>query len=687
MSRQRKHLFAFADFRLDPLAGMLFRKDAHIPLAPKVVRTLVVLVEHRGEVLSKDQLMKAVWPDTFVEEGNLTVNIHSLRKALGDGWIETVPRRGYRFTGEVQVIEEAVDERRETAGAPAETVASSASGASGAVLAPRTPLRAGAILAAVCLFAAIGLWMTRASSSAAEAVLVRLTDNVADDSQPDISPDGRHIVFVSNRDGGKGEIYLMDADGRNLRNLTHNPAHDDSPAWSPDGRQIVFQSNRRGSTEIFVINADGGDPRPLGPGGRPAWSPDGRQIAFSRVLDHYQELFVMSAAGGEARRLTFDQEFCADPSWSPDGKRIVFTSGRHHTLQVEVMNLDGTGRATLTSLGHNRLPAWSPDGQRIVFNSNRAGKDSLYVMEADGSQQRRISPGDFDDQEAAWTHDGRSLVFQRELDSNTEIYRMRLTNEPDGAIRITRNVAVDDNPSWSPDGKAIAFWSNREGQAQIFLMDPEGGEVRNLTRDASSNLDPEWSHDGSRITFTSDRGGGRAVYEMNADGSSPRKITEGPKDDSPHRSPDGRQICFSRDKAIWIVPAAGGAARKLVEGETCSWSSDGTHVFFDRDQETVREIFSIPAAGGQALCLTNNGGSNGGPAAGAGGSWIVFNSNRAGAGFGLFLMKPDGSAQTRITGRHTFDEHPAWSPDGRWIAFVSDRDGNREIYKIAVPRF
>src|SRR2546422_785111 len=104
MLQETKRIFRFAQFALDPEDG-LKSNGTNVPLTPKILKTLTVLVENHGRLVTKEQLMQAVWPDTFVEEGNLTFNIHSLRKALGHGtYIETVPRRGYRFIAEVQVV-------------------------------------------------------------------------------------------------------------------------------------------------------------------------------------------------------------------------------------------------------------------------------------------------------------------------------------------------------------------------------------------------------------------------------------------------------------------------------------------------------------------------------------------------------------------------------------------------------
>ena len=679
MSKDQKRLIVFGPFEIDREDGLLFCDGGHVPLPPKVFQTLLVLVESRGRLMPKDELMKAIWPDTFVEEHNLTLNIHALRKVLNRGsaperYIETVPRRGYRFIAPVQDVVRAPVPETPVA-APAQPTRPLVAAAAWIVI--LLVLGAGAIAAA-------RLHRGRPADADAGPALVRLTNNIADDRQPDVSPDGRTIVFVTNRDGEKDEIYAMDADGGDLRNLTQNPANDRSPAWSPDGKRIAFESDRRGTQEIFVMNADGSLPIPLAPGGRAAWSPDGKRLAFQRSVDHHSEIFAIDAAGGEAKRLTFDQGFDGDPSWSPDGRHLAFSGSDHGQLQVEVMLLDGTERTTLTHHGQNRLPAWSRDG-RILFNSDRDGVDALFVMNADGSVQHRLDAPLNQGVEGAWWPGGRAVVFESDRDGNTEIYRMRLTREPDGAVRLTQHVADDDYPTWSPDGKWIAFQSNRDGKANIFAMDAGGGQVHNVSRGAARDIQPAWSPDGSRIAFASDRGGAWAIYAMRGDGGDVRKLTDGRGEAAPQWSPDSGWICFSRDSGIWVAPVAGGAPQRVATGETCSWSADQSRIIFDRDTGNVREVYSVPAHGGGEVSVTRNGRGNGGPAWSRDGSRIALNSNSDGLPFGIFVMNPDGSGLQRITGPITFDEHPAWSPDGRSIAFSSSRDGNQEIYRISVP--
>ncbi|SRR5579871_1108117 len=684
MPKQAKRLLQFAEFHLDCGPGLLYRGCELVPLAPKVVQTLLAFVERPGELITKEELMQAVWPDTFVDESNLASNIHILRRTLnsdgGEHFIETLPKRGYRFIAAVeQVSIQPPVEKIETPAPPA-------SAAAEPPIAGHRSRLGWLLLIAIAAAAAVGMQLVRRTTTP-EPVLARLTAHAGSNTQPDVSPDGRHVVFVSNRDGGKGQIYVMDADGSHPRNLTGDPKiHDDSPAWSPDGRKIAFQSDRRSVSDIFTMDADGGHPTPIAPGARAAWSPDGKMLACARSIDGHSEIFVVAADGSSPpRQVTFDHHFCADPTWSPDGTRLAFTSAGAQGLEIQSMRLDGTDRVVLAAgRGANRLPVWFRDG-RIAFNSARDGHDALFVMESDGTLPHRVTDASVDEDESAWWPDGRSLVFESERSGNSDIYRMRLPDAPDGAIALTSGLANNVHPSWSPDGKWIAFESNRDGTPNIFVMDADGRQVRNLTRGPASHH-PAWSWDGTKIAFTSDRDGKSAIYVMNADGSDPHPVSEGPDDNSPAWSPDGRQICFDRADRIRVVASVGGASRQLSDGVECSWDAGSSgRILFAWPLGNVREIYSVNPHGGGVANVTNNARGNGTPMITRDGSRIAFNSNRDRFGFGIFVMNADGSAQTRVTARRVFDMQPSWSPDGRWVAFARDRNRSWGIYKIAIP--
>ena len=283
------------------------------------------------------------------------------------------------------------------------------------------------------------------------------------------------IAFSSKRDGNF-EIYVMGVHGGNPRRLTNNPARDYAPSWSPDGKRIVFCSDRDGhplripgwfTSDIYVMDADGGNQRRLTnhpeDDKSPSWSPDGTRIAFQSYRDndrnHNIEIYVINVDGSNLQRLTNNLAADEAPAWSPDGEQIVFESAREGhfidldeniTDEIYVMDADGGNQRRLTENRNNDWdPVWSPDGTRIAFAADRKGdgaKFDIYVMDADGGNQRKL----------------------------------------------TNNRIIDWSPSWSPDGERIAFVSTRDENSEIYVMDTDGGNLENLTNNPHSDFGPAW---------------------------------------------------------------------------------------------------------------------------------------------------------------------------------------------------
>ncbi len=207
------------------------------------------------------------------------------------------------------------------------------------------------------------------------------------------APTGQ-IAFTNDR-FGDSNVYVMDADGGNVRRLTDYPGANASPTWSPDGTRIAFTSDRDGNYDIYVMDADGGNVRRLtdDPGGdyEATWSPDGTRIAFAsnRDVGVNYDIYVMDADGGNVRRLTNDPGRDMDPAWSPDGTRIAFASNRDGDRDIYVMDADGGNVRRLTDEGGGS-PTWSPDGTWIAFESYRDDTFDIYVMDADGGDIRQL---------------------------------------------------------------------------------------------------------------------------------------------------------------------------------------------------------------------------------------------------------------------------------------------------------
>ncbi len=285
------------------------------------------------------------------------------------------------------------------------------------------------------------------------------------------------IAFSSTLDGRNLDIYVMDSDGRNQRRLTVNPSVDRYPAWSPDGKKIVFVSNRnnvnKDHKQIWVIDADGKNPIRLTDGlvdANPDWSPDGKKIVYDTFdvpKDHNLApggITVMDADGNNKRLVKNARG--VHPTWSPDGKRIAFSSGKNpgDDAQIYVMDVDGRNRKRLTrDFTHKRLPSWSHDGKRIAY----AGDNVIWVVDSDGKNPRRLTEEHVMEEHPTWSPDSESIAFisYGRDPGIVGIYTVDVTN---GAVdALPRDpYATTYDPDWlypgglsvSPEGSQITIW-------------------------------------------------------------------------------------------------------------------------------------------------------------------------------------------------------------------------------------
>ncbi|HKA18466.1 MAG TPA: winged helix-turn-helix domain-containing protein [Blastocatellia bacterium] len=674
MNRQTKPIYEFGPFRLDGARHLLLRDGQPVPLTTKALDTLLALVEHDGHLVEKDKLMRQVWPDTVVEEGNLAVTISMLRKALGESpnehrYIETVPRRGYRFVASMRAVGgEGVEFTEQEQGASGTPLWEDEMG---------EPARKRVIIArglmwptAIVVALAVGgvLWFsffrTNPRFSLPPIKSIPLTSFLGREEWPAFSPDGKQLAFSWNGEKEDNfDIYVKLVDAGTPLRLTNHPGIDSSPTWSPDGRYIAFSRFDKGEEGIFMVPALGGPERKL---------------------------------------LSFDTEwFVRDPAivvWSPDGKYLAFTDrpfiqGGNNILLLSLENLE-TRRlmAPPAQSQGDWHPAFSPDGETLAFTRwTRYGVCDIYVVPIRGGEPKRLT---FDDQPVgglAWTADGQSIVFLSSRgDASSRLWKISAaggTPEP---------LALGSNPTWIGMQFSISRQGNRLAYSIAFSdkniwrmkVPSSKGHSASPVKLISSSLDDwdaQFSPDGKRIAFESVRSGTLQVWVCEADGSNPIQLTyigesfsgHAYGSGSPSWSPDGRQVAFDAAvevnnddiRHIHVVNAEGGPPRCITTGSSYdgmpSWSRDGRWIYFASNRSGAWQVWKVPVEGGEAVQLTKNGGFRAFDS--PDGKFVYYSKQDSS---GLWRIAAEGGEESLILDQLQKGYFHAWAVADRGIYFI-----------------
>jgi eukaryotic-like serine/threonine-protein kinase len=482
-----------------------------------------------------------------------------------------------------------------------------------------------AVGAVLVLLIAGALWWRStktAPESESEVNVVPLTADLGDQRDPTFSPDGSQVAFSWGPEGGTPGIYVkLIGPGEPIR-LTNTPDDERMPQWSPDGRWIAF-SRVGNAGGIYAVPALGGPERTIArdqDSPYKSWTSDGQWITYGS--GNPSSLYLAPINGGERKLVIgpLQGRFGVGAGiLSPDSRKLALVYSRPGLFVVDLsadFKPEGEPKQ-ITPDWSIVSPAWTADGKDIIFiraagDANAGSDTSMYRVSADGGSPRRMTFAGDNPWFLGIARRGNRMAFTR-LRRDTNIYRIALG--PDGtahdpAQAIISSSRRDDTAFYSPDGRRIAFASNRSGPVQIWIAQADGKDPVQLTNAAEwSDLgDPQWSPDGSKIAYTGRQraDSSRNIFVVSSSGGTPQALTDDPEGDArPTWSRDGRWIYFSSRRGaalnvtIWKVPSSGGPATQVTRdgGHFALESPDGKWLYFDVAGGVLRRM---PVEGGEA---------------------------------------------------------------------------------------
>jgi Tol biopolymer transport system component/DNA-binding winged helix-turn-helix (wHTH) protein len=480
----------FGDFELDLRSGELWRSGARIVLPNQPFRILTVLINQRGNLVTRDELRRELWPEeTFVDfEHSLNAGIRRLREAIGDSaaapqFIETIPQRGYRFIADVEESSAMLCEENATTVPLQEGFGPGGIGTHLRSRLSNWPVIsvAALIVLIAIVFALVGSRGRPSTADVTHRSLIRLTSTSGVNADPALSPDGTLLAYASDRGGGADfDIYVQAVVGGDPVRLTNDPAEESEPSFAPDGAHIVFSKRGAG---LYVVGALGGEPRLIvrTPWARtPKFSPDGRWISYwtgfpasvvaGGIPGALGSIFIVPSDGGSPREIVTHLASARYPIWSPDGEHILF-------------------------LGEENADQKTHDWYIIPKDGGRAIKTgTVQALRAAGLDTPFPIPG-------AWSARDNALVFASNETDSSNIWQIpiapatrRVSGVPE---RLTFGTAIERNPIIANSGR-IAFASIVE-KVDIWRVPLDArtgvaaGPLERVTDDAANDRLPSFS--------------------------------------------------------------------------------------------------------------------------------------------------------------------------------------------------
>lgn len=654
-----KSAFQIDEWLVDPESNSLSADGESHHLEPKVMKVLLHLAEHPNRVISKKQMIEAVWPDTFVSDDVLTRSISILRRIMEDDpknprYIQTVPKAGYRLVGEIHAVQQ-VEEKDAPAPAAFASHLPSREGASPSEVPPPMSVKRSkkilwigfAALLAVLATIVFGFrWRVRHPEQAIVPTAFRIlpfASVAGKQSQAAFSPDGKHIAFVSiKEDKDDSRIYVKDVSGSEaMTPLTGDQDKDRNeynPIWSPDGTEIAFVASSEKGLGIYLAPSSGNHepkrifiPQDIVHWDQNAlsWSPDGKNLVFP---DHplgqsYSSIYQLDVSTGAVHSITTPPqgwEGDMDPAYSPDGTQIAFIRASESAVRdIYWMPVQGGAVHQLTHDARDiDTITWSRDGNAVIFSSDRGGKFALWKTSVAGGEPVRLPYGVEDAYQPRVSPVGDQLAYTQSS-ALWSVVSLSLATPLRAPEPVISSTSQDSAPSFSPDGKSFAFQSWRGGNQEIWMASSDGTKIHPLTDMGNSiSGSPSWAAHSNRIAFDSRPDGHSHIFVTDAAGGTPRRLTAGEFNDIlPRWSADDSTIYFRSNRGgrwqVWKVPSAGGTPQPVTNGEAivAMESPDSKWLYFTKAEE--QGIWRMPVEGGQEEQILRQ------PAAGFWGYWSV----------------------------------------------------------------
>ena len=685
ISNGQPHVFEFAEFSFDASKKLLWRGAETVQLAPKACEILAALIENAPQVLSKEELMNQVWNDSFVEEANLTHHISALRKALGEDkngrkFIETIPRKGYRFVAEVENlnhpaaeivisertqtrISEQVEVEKDETPLPENIVPADLISTPMLTNHKRWRKAALAVAITVALFAAVGYAVYKFVNPAPEKFAAGKTTRLTTSGRVKnavISPDGKFVIYAQEEFDDRQTLRLKHIGSESDTEIAvPNVAEFRSLAITPDGNQLYFINE---NLTLFQMPILGGMPKKIAENVSSlsyvssrniTFSPDGSQIAFvRRSADGASGLFIADANGGGERQLaSFDASTALGfhPAWSPDGRVIADTatiSAASNILAFQVA--DGTYTKILPESWEEIASlAWLPDSQSLMvtgFKFKRSIADQIWQISYPSGEAREITADSSDYYTLNLTADKNFLMAVKSEEA-AHLWMMP-AGDATAARQLTAGFEKHDGTSaigWLPNGE-VFYDSTSSGRETIWISQADGGKPRQVAKDAASTAS----------------------------------------------SPDGRYLVYQReisetDIGLWRLNLSDGTAEKITQGIDVhpTFSPDGKWIVFIRFGDGQIALLKIPTGGGEPTAICKEVVLN--PAISPDGKTIAVTSKllvklvrfEGGEFIRKFNVKVDPQEILNV-------KKLQWTADGRGIYFIARTNGVSNIWRQPV---